>query len=353
MKVLSVVGARPQFVKLAPVHEALNDAGAEHVVVHTGQHYDPAMSDDFFASLVIPAPRHNLEVGSDSHGVQTGAMMTRLDPLLAQEAPDWVIVYGDTNSTLAGALCAVKQHLKLAHVEAGLRSFNRRMPEEHNRILTDHAADVCLAPTALAMENLDREGLAARSLQVGDVMVDVLNRVAAEVEASPVSSPLPTRGDFALATIHRADNTDSRDRLASILDALGRLPLPVYIAAHPRLRARCAEFGLAPGGSVKFVPPLRYPQLVQGLASACAVITDSGGLQKEAYLMNVPTVTVRSETEWPETLADSWNVLVEDPRDIAAAATRPRPAPRSEEPYGLGDAAPRVVAALLDRQHAS
>ena len=347
MKVLSVVGARPQFVKLAPISQALQRRGHTHFIVHTGQHYDQDMSADFFALLQIPSPDVNLHVGSGSHGVQTGAMMAALDPLLASEQPDWVLVYGDTNSTLAAALCAGKLQLPLAHLEAGLRSFNRRMPEEHNRVLTDHASDLCLAPSELAMSHLAAEGLASRSTWVGDVMVDVLYASRDRLADAPVPSPIDGESHYILATIHRPENTDSPDRLRAIIKALQNLPHHVYLAMHPRLRARCEEYGLVVrAGALQPIAPLSYTQVVQALISAACVITDSGGLQKEAFLLGAPTVTVRGETEWPETLTDQWNVLSPDPSNIASVATRPRPRKLPTAVYGDGEAAQRAVRRL-------
>lgn len=240
MRILSIVGARPQIVKLAPVAAALERAGHAHVIVHTGQHYDVAMSDVFFADLAIPPPAVHLGVGSASHGVQTGRILAELDPVLQRERPEWVFVYGDTNSTIAGALAAVKLHLPVAHLEAGLRSFNRRMPEEHNRVLTDHAADLLLAPTALAMENLAREGLAGRSLLVGDVMTDICLRVRDEVQGTRPESVRSQvdEGGYVVATLHRPGNTDDPARLGQIVAALRELEVPVLLAAHPRLVAR-------------------------------------------------------------------------------------------------------------------
>lgn len=351
MRVLSVVGARPQFVKLAPVATALRAAGHEHVVVHTGQHYDENMSQSFFDTLGIPAPDVNLGIGSGGHGAQTGAMLAAMEPVMTEHAPDWVLAYGDTNSTIASALSAVKLHLRLAHLEAGLRSFNRRMPEEHNRVLTDHAADLCLAPTQVAVGNLDREGLGGRTVLVGDVMTDVVRQVAASVEQHPVLSPVPhTGGGHVLATIHRPDNTDDPDRLRAVLGALADLDRPVYLAAHPRLKA-CADAAGIPlaAGAVTVVSPLSYPQLVQALQGAAAVVTDSGGLQKEAFLLGVPTTTVRTETEWVETLVDDWNVLTPSPADIPGAVARPAPTAVRAEPYGDGFAAERAVRALEAR----
>jgi UDP-N-acetylglucosamine 2-epimerase (non-hydrolysing) len=348
MRVVSVVGARPQFVKLAPVAEALTAAGDEHVIVHTGQHYDARMSDVFFADLAIPEPGVHLGVGSGSHGVQTGAMLAALDGVLAEHRPDWVLVYGDTNSTVAGALAGVKLHLPVAHLEAGLRSFNRLMPEEHNRVLTDHAADLLLVPTQVAMDHLAREGLAARSVLVGDVMTDVCLRVRdAVTETTPDLPDGVAAGDYVVATIHRAENTDDPGRLRAIVGALGVLDVPVLLLAHPRLVARCAEQGLSlETGALHTRPPLNYPEMVRAIVHARGVVTDSGGLQKEAYLLGVPCTTLRTETEWVETLADGWNVLDPDLSRLAAAAARPAPTVPRGQPYGSGDAAPRVVEEL-------
>lgn len=353
MKVVSVVGARPQFVKLAPVAQAFQDAGDEHVIVHTGQHYDPGLSDVFFADLRIPAPDVHLAVGSGSHGAQTGAMLGPLEDVLVREQPDWVLVYGDTNSTLAAAVAAVKVHLPLAHLEAGLRSFNRRMPEEHNRVLTDHAADLLLAPTEVAMKHLADEGLAARSELVGDVMTDVCFRVRDAVLArgpEPVAGLEP--GEYVVSTIHRAENTDDPDRLRAIVDGLAGLPFPVLLLAHPRLRARCAEHGVTlERGSIVVADPLPYPEMVAAVLGSRGVVTDSGGLQKEAYLLARPCTTLRTETEWVETLADGWNVLVPDATGLAEVVGRTVDAPRGT-PYGAGDAARRVTTVLAERHAA-
>ncbi|MCD0484712.1 UDP-N-acetylglucosamine 2-epimerase (non-hydrolyzing) [Streptacidiphilus sp. ASG 303] len=359
MKVLSVVGARPQLVKLAPVAEALTAAGARHVIVHTGQHYDADLSDVFFTGLGIPAPDVHLGVGSGSHGVQTGGVLAALDPVLAAERPDWVLVYGDTNSTLAGAVAAVKQHLPVAHLEAGLRSFNRRMPEEHNRVLTDHAADLLLAPTEEAVRHLAAEGLAERTELVGDVMVDVCLRVrdAALAERRVPRLPEGVAADrpYLLATLHRAENTDDPKRLAAIADALAALPLPVALLAHPRLLARAGEHGVELArGAVRVGRPLPYADLVAAVLGSAGVVTDSGGLQKEAYLLGRPCTTLRPETEWPETLEGGWNALVPDPQLLTAAAwaataARPAPAAPRGAPYGDGRAAGRVARVLTER----
>jgi len=349
VRILSIVGARPQFVKLAPVADAFATAGVEHLIVHTGQHYDSRMSDVFFAELAIPEPDVHLGVGSGSHGVQTGAMLSALDGVLDEHRPDWVLVYGDTNSTVAGALAAVKLHLPVAHLEAGLRSFNRRMPEEHNRVLTDHAADLLLAPTQVAVGHLAAEGLAARTVLVGDVMTDVCFRVRDAVLARP--HPLPAAveqaGAHLVATIHRADNTDDPDRLAAIVAALADLPLPVLLLAHPRLAARAAEFGISlQTGSIVPAPPLPYPAMVSAVVRSRGVVTDSGGLQKEAYLLGVPCTTLRTETEWVETLKGGWNVLDPELTQVRSVAARPAPTTDRGSPYGDGRSAHRVAETL-------
>jgi len=353
VKIVSAVGARPQFVKLAPIAEAAAAAGVEHVIVHTGQHYDPMLSDVFFDDLHIPAPDVHLGVGSGSHGVQTGAMLAALDGVFDAEQPDWVLVYGDTNSTVAAALSAVKLHIPVAHLEAGLRSFNRRMPEEHNRVLTDHAADLLLAPTDVAAEHLAAEGLASRTVVVGDVMTDVLFKVRDEVAAriSPLVAQLGVMpGEHYVATIHRAENTDDPNRLAQITDALAELDRPVILLAHPRLVAKAASNGISlTRGALLAHPPLAYPDLVAALLSCGGVVTDSGGLQKEAFLLRVPCTTLRTETEWVETVQLGWNVLPQQIADIAPAVARPRPAATDAAPYGDGQAATRVIEELLAR----
>jgi UDP-N-acetylglucosamine 2-epimerase (non-hydrolysing) len=361
LKVLSVVGARPQLVKLGAMAAAFRGTPHHHVIVHTGQHYDASLSDVFFTGLRIPEPDRHLGVGSGTHGAQTGAVMAALDPVLAAERPDWVLVYGDTNSTLAGAVCAVKQQLPVAHLEAGLRSFNRRMPEEHNRVLTDHAADLLLAPTEEAIRHLGNEGLGDRAVIVGDVMVDVCrgvrDRLIAETATGrPAAARLPAGIDpelpYLVATLHRAENTDDADRLGELADALADLPLPVALPAHPRLLSRADRHGVKlDRGAVRVGPPLPYAEMVAAVLRARSVITDSGGLQKEAYVLGRVCTTLRSETEWPETLVDGWNTLVPRPRDVGPAAfadivLRARPTRPPGTPFGDGRAAGRVIQAL-------
>jgi UDP-N-acetylglucosamine 2-epimerase (non-hydrolysing) len=358
VKVLSVVGARPQLIKLAPIAAAFAKTDHQHVIVHTGQHYDADLSDVFFTGLGIPDPDVHLAVGSGSHGVQTGAVLSAMDAVLTREQPDWVLVYGDTNSTLAGAVAAVKQHFRVAHLEAGLRSFNRRMPEEHNRVLTDHAADLLLAPTEEAMRHLAAEGLGERSVLVGDVMVDVCLRVRDDVRAGAHVRPeLPEGIDPArphlLATLHRAENTDDPERLGALIDALATLPLPVALLAHPRLIARAEHFGLKLRRDSLFPGrPLPYAGMVAAVLGSSGVVTDSGGLQKEAYLLGRPCTTLRPETEWVETLRGDWNRLVPDPWTLGDewddVAMRPAPTGERGEPYGDGRASGRVAAVLQE-----
>jgi UDP-N-acetylglucosamine 2-epimerase (non-hydrolysing) len=350
LKILSVVGARPQFVKLGPVAKALRGADLDHTIVHTGQHYDSKLSDVFFSDLGIPEPDVHLGVGSGTHGFQTGTMLSGLDPVLMERAPDCVLVYGDTNSTLAGALSAAKLKIPVAHLEAGLRSRNRAMPEEINRVLTDHAADLCLAPTRVAMENLVFEGIGDRASLVGDVMTDVClstrdlvaaqNRPVPRVEASEV---------FVLATLHRAENTDNADRLMKLLGRLAALPYPVLLAVHPRLRDRARAAGISlTTGALRPVDPLSYPDMIAAILRAKAIVTDSGGLQKEAFLLETPTVTLRSETEWVETLECGFNVLAPDGEDLSELVDRQVNAHSYlGSPYGDGKAASRVVEAML------
>ena len=349
MRVLSVVGARPQFVKLAPIHHALIAAGYSHIIVHTGQHYDRDMSDVFFEDLNIPHPDENLAVGSASHGAQTGAMLGLLEESFLRHKPDWVLVYGDTNSTLAAALAAVKLHVRLAHLEAGLRSFNRQMPEEHNRVLTDHAADLLLAPTEVAARHLHNEGLASRTVIVGDVMTDVClamrDRVSLEAPQMPVS--WNSSSDYVVSTIHRQENTDDAERLKKIINYLASSSREVRLLTHPRLKHKAAEFGIQlQQGNLAVFDPLSYPQLVYAVLGARGVITDSGGLQKEAFLLRTPCITVRTETEWVETVTLGWNLLDAECQGSIDDILNKSYTEPSEHPYGIGNAANGAVAAL-------
>ena len=359
MRVLTVVGARPQFVKAAPVSRVLLATGHDEILVHTGQHYDDAMSAAFFRDLELPEPAVNLEVGGGSHGAMTGEMLRRLEPVVAEHEPDAVLVYGDTNSTLAGAVVAAKiafadgRRPWLAHVEAGLRSFNRRMPEERNRIVADHLADLLLAPTPAAMANLEREGLGERAELAGDVMVDAHTWAVAHA-SSRLPQVAAERAGYVLLTLHRAENVDDPARLRSILDGLD-VGLPVIFPVHPRTREAIERSGRPLPANVTTIEPAGYLEMVALEAHARAIATDSGGVQKEAYLAGVPCVTLRSETEWVETVEAGWNRVVDaDPGALARALAdehfmrRHRPRPPL---YGDGRAAARIVAAL-ERHHA-
>ncbi len=356
MKVASVVGARPQFIKAAPVSRALRKV-ADEVLVHTGQHYDRELSAVFFEELDIPQPDVNLGVGSGTHGWQTGQMLMGIEEILLEEAPDRVLVYGDTNSTLAGALAAAKLHIPVAHVEAGLRSFNRRMPEEHNRVLTDHAADLLFCPTQTAVDNLAREGITEGVHLVGDVMFDALlyNAALAEERSEALTRLHLTPGHYALVTVHRPRNTDHPARLRAILSALeevGRM-MPLMFPAHPRTRQAIDNLQptsgrVAPFSSdLRVIEPVGYLDMLALEQHADVILTDSGGVQKEAYLFEKPCITLREETEWVETVEAGWNVLVGADRDAIVAAARDfRPRGTPPPLFGDGHASERIVALL-------
>lgn len=348
MKVVSVVGARPQFIKAAPVSRLLRREHVE-VLVHTGQHYDENMSAVFFDELDIPTPDYHLGVGSGPHGAQTGAMLARIEEVLLAEKPDWVLVYGDTNSTLAGALAAAKLHVRVAHVEAGLRSFNRAMPEEINRVVADHVSDLLLCPSRTAVDNLAAEGITRGVHLVGDVMADALAFAAERARGrSDVLKRLGlTERGYLLATVHRAENTDDPNRLRSILAAFDALGETVVFPAHPRTRKAVEALGYAPGASVRLLEPFGYLDMVRLEQSARMILTDSGGIQKEAYWLGVPCVTLRDETEWVETVQAGWNVLVGADTARIVEAVRSFALPAKRPPlYGDGQAAERCVALL-------
>jgi UDP-GlcNAc3NAcA epimerase len=349
ISLLTVVGARPQFVKAAVVSRAIarhNAAGAAvsitEQIIHTGQHYDENMSRVFFEEMEIPAPAANLQIGSGTHGQTTGRMLEAVEAQILQRKPDWVLVYGDTNSTLAGALAAAKLHVPVAHVEAGLRSYNQRMPEEVNRVLTDHVSTLLMCPTANAVENLAREGIAAGVHCVGDVMYDAVLHYRRKAIAPA------EKGPFALATIHRAENTDDPDRLRRILAALGQASLPVLLPLHPRTRAVIVREGIRVGGALRIIEPLSYFAMLGHLQGCSFVVTDSGGLQKEAYFFGRKCITVRRETEWVELVAAGHNRLADADEQAIAAALEwaMQPPPAGDSLYGAGDAAQRLIAVL-------
>jgi UDP-N-acetylglucosamine 2-epimerase len=351
MKIFTVVGARPQFIKAAPVSSAIRQRHQEFLV-HTGQHYDEGMSAVFFRELNIPEPDVNLGVGSGSHGAQTAAMIAGLEALLLEQQPDWVLLYGDTNSTLAGAIAASKLNIKIAHVEAGLRSYNRTMPEEINRVLTDHVSELLFCPTQTAVDNLTREGITRGVCHVGDVMVDSLYAARARAEEATVLQTyhLP-KGGFYLATIHRPANTDDRQALAGIVQGFAALDNPILLPIHPRLRAALQRENLTIPENVVVIEPVSYLNMVALLDAAKLVITDSGGLQKEAYILSRPCVTVRPETEWVETLLAGWNRLTEPyPSALQAAVAAALDAKPADHPnfYGDGHASQQIVQWLTD-----
>jgi len=352
MKVLTVVGTRPQFIKAFPVSRVLREDHVE-ILVHTGQHYDEMLSDVFFEELSIPEPDHHLGVGSDSHAVQTAAMMIELDGLLDEYDPDVVLVYGDTNSTLSGALTASKRDPTVAHVEAGLRSFDLDMPEERNRILTDAISDVLFVPSERARENLRAEGIEEGVHTSGDVTYDALLAVRDRaIEQSTILNEIGfDDGNYVLATVHRAVNTDDPNRLGSILTALVESPLPVVFPAHPRTvdaleRERWWDEARE---KLHVIEPVGYLDFVRLVDGAERVATDSGGVQKEAFYLNTPCVTLRDRTEWVETVDCGWNVLVGADSDaIHTALSQPFDRSKQPELYGDGNASERIVAALAD-----
>ena len=346
MRVLSVVGTRPQFVKLGPVDGALSASGIDHVIVHTGQHHHEWLSDAFYRELGLPAPDDHLAVGSGSHGAQTARMLEACERSVQEHRPDVVVNYGDTNSTLAGTLAAAKLRIPTVHVEAGVRSFDRSMPEEINRLAVDHVSTSCLAPTQTAMDNLAAEGLGDRATLVGDVMIDVLLRTHATVTDADVAAEVDPEAGYVLATLHRPENADHPERLASIIDALASFDTPVLFPAHPRVLDQAERHRVRlDRGSVIVVAPLSYRSLIATLAHARAVITDSGGLQKEAHDLGVPCTTVRASTEWPETLVGGSNVLCPDPGTLGDVAFRDVAV---TPPPAVPEAAPLVVRAIRD-----
>ncbi|MCC6772658.1 MAG: UDP-N-acetylglucosamine 2-epimerase (non-hydrolyzing) [Gemmatimonadaceae bacterium] len=353
MKVLTIVGARPQFIKAWPVGRALQAAGIVEHLVHSGQHYDDQMSQVFFDEMGIRAPDQNLEVGSGAHGAQTGRMLIALEQVMEAERPDWVLVYGDTNTTLAGAVAACKLHIPIAHVESGLRSYNRRMPEEHNRVLTDHCSSLLLCPTQTAVDNLTREGVTEGVHLVGDVMYDAVVHFGAVARArSQVLSRTEVQeGAYYLATIHRPYNTDDPDRLVGLLTALDQLDAPVVLPMHPRTHARLATHRRDGAfQQLRIIPPVGYLDMLRLEHGARAVVTDSGGVQKESYFFGVPCFTLRPETEWVETVQSGWNTLAgDDGAELSAlVAGWQRPTLPPPPFFGSGDAAVRI-AALLTR----
>jgi UDP-GlcNAc3NAcA epimerase len=357
MKVVTIVGARPQFIKAAPVSKALREAGHSEFLLHTGQHYDYGMSQVFFEELGLATVDVNLDVRSGNHGQQTGQMLIGIEKVLFKEKTEWVLVYGDTNSTLAGALAAVKLQIPLAHVEAGLRSYNREMPEELNRVLTDHCADILFCPTQTAVDNLAREGITLGVHLVGDTMYEaVLQFSEIARQRSTILRDLELQPKkYLLATVHRASNTDDPENLRNILAAFAEIQEPIIFPVHPRTRQKISELGLDTSQSKiknpQFIDPVGYLDMLMLEQNSRLILTDSGGMQKEAYWLGVPCVTLREETEWVETVESGRNVLVGTEPDRILAGLK-HIFPSSDQPsalFGAGQSAQEIVRILGER----
>jgi len=350
MKIVSIIGARPQFIKAATVSRFIRTGiGINEILLHTGQHYDQNMSDIFFRELDIPEPAYNLGIGSGSHAFQTGEMVKGIEDFLLKEKPEWTLIYGDTNSTLAGALASVKLHIPVAHIEAGLRSFNRIMPEEINRIVADRISDLLFAPTQTAINNLKNEGLSEITVFSGDVMLDSVLYYKDKVLRNPDQikiKNLPAK--YLLATIHRAENTDNIENLKTLFLALSTASLPVVLPIHPRTKKIISDtITIAP--NIMIIEPVGYLEMLKLTMDSFKVVTDSGGLQKEAYFLKKQCITIRSETEWVETLHDNWNIVTGiDPEKILKAIYAPTPLSKQKDEFGNGSAAEIIVNKLIN-----
>ncbi|MBI0581603.1 MAG: UDP-N-acetylglucosamine 2-epimerase (non-hydrolyzing) [Methanomassiliicoccales archaeon] len=347
MKILSIVGARPQFVKVSPVHKAVSKRH-EHSILHTGQHYDYQMSQVFFEELNIPVPDYYLGVGSGSHGAQTGKMLAAIEEVLIKDRPDLMLVYGDTNSTLAGALAAVKMGIPIGHIEAGLRSYRHGMPEEINRVLTDHVSDLLFCPSQISKDNLKKEGVSKGVHVVGDTMTEVLLDLEDRINDDVLDKLGVKKGDYVLCTIHRQENADDRKNMEEIIGAVISSDRKFVIPLHPRTRKNLAGWnmlsGLERADNVVLTEPQNFMAFTSLEKNAAKIMTDSGGVQKEAYFFGVPCVTVRDETEWVETLQDGWNVLVGAHRDsIASALAAEKPLVERGTSYGDSRVSERIV----------
>ncbi len=353
MKIISVVGARPQFIKLAPLSKQLSKNHNE-IIIHTGQHYDARLSKVFFDLLNIPKPHYNLNIGSNTHGAQTGRMLEQIEKLLQRQKPKLVIVFGDTNSTLAGALAATKLHIPVAHIESGMRSFNKKMPEERNRILTDHISDLHFCSTKQSAQWLKDEGIVKNVFVVGDIMIDALaNHVKrAEMQSTILKKLKLKPKQYALATIHRAENTDDGERLESILNGLKHSKKDILLPLHPRTKKFIKKHRLThllASKNIKHIPPVNYYDMLSLEQHARLIITDSGGMQKEAYFFKVPCVTLRDETEWVETIAHGWNTLVgANSKKIIQKIRSTHKPKKYTSIYGHGTAAKKIVT-LIDQ----
>ncbi|HHW02479.1 MAG TPA: UDP-N-acetylglucosamine 2-epimerase (non-hydrolyzing) [Thermoanaerobacterales bacterium] len=345
MKIATIVGARPQFIKAAPVSRVLRKYHNE-ILIHTGQHYDKNMSDIFFDELDIPRPDYNLNVGSGPHGKQTGEMLIKIEEVLVREKPDAVIVYGDTNSTLAGALAASKLLISVIHVEAGLRSYNKKMPEEQNRVLTDHISSILFCPTKTAVENLMKEGITNNVFNVGDVMYDAIlfNLDIAERKSNILSQLQLKKNEYILATVHRAENTDTYENLYNIIHSFNDSQELIVFLVHPRTRKAMQDYGIKLSNNVKVIDPVGYLDMIILEKYANKIVTDSGGIQKEAFILGVPCITLRHETEWVETVKDKWNILVgTDKEKIIEAIKCFWPSNMRGNYFGEGKAGEKIV----------
>ena len=347
MKIINIIGARPQFIKVGIVNKALKENSKfDSLIIHTGQHYDENMSKIFFDELEISRPDYNLNVGSGSHGKQTAAMLSGIEEVLIKEKPDWVLVYGDTNSTIAGSLAASKLHIKIAHVEAGLRSFNRLMPEEINRIATDHISDLLFAPTENAMNLLAKEGLLDKSVFSGDVMYDSILYYSKLAEEKVNIKDITDESNFYLATIHRQENTDNLDRLQNIFNAFSEMDSPVILPIHPRTKNILNRITF--NDNIKIIEPVSYLEMIQLLKNCKKVLTDSGGLQKEAYFLKKQCITLRDETEWTETLNNNWNFIVGAETNLILEKINTEEISVQHDYFGDGKSAKKILDSILN-----
>jgi UDP-GlcNAc3NAcA epimerase len=348
LKIVTILGARPQFIKAAAVSSSFSKHFDE-ILIHTGQHYDANMSDVFFEELNIPNPKYHLNIGSGSHGAMTGAMLAEIEKVLESEIPDFVMVYGDTNSTVAGALAASKLLIPVIHVEAGLRSFNKAMPEEQNRILTDHISDLLFAPTQTAIDHLKNEGITKGVHLVGDVMYDgILHFTEIARKKSRILTTLNlSEKQFILCTIHRAENTDNPDRLKAIFKGLNAVNEQIVLPIHPRTQKCVKAYGIDIASHILVIDPLGYLDMVMLESAAKKIVTDSGGIQKEAFFLGVPCVTLREETEWVETVESGWNLLVgSDYTRIGDAINNFNPVTERKDYFGNGDTSQQMIAII-------
>ncbi len=344
MKIIAIIGARPQFIKHAPIELAMKETNIEFITIHTGQHYDENMSKVFFDELGMQPPKHMLDIGSPNHGVQTGKMMIEMEAIIVEEKPNAILVYGDTNSTLAGALVAAKLHIPVIHLEAGLRSWNKAMPEEVNRILTDHVSEILLAPTPIAVENLKRENITKKVYLTGDVMCDMVH-IYKNMKIENTDTP----DEFYYATIHRPYNTDDPSRLRNILQEFENLDAKVILAIHPRTSNKLKSFNINVENykNINVKPPVSYFENIELQSKAKGLITDSGGMQKEAYMLKTKCVTIRPETEWIETLDGQWNSLCFNNLAEISQLLKIAPTNYKENLYGDGQAAKEIVQLIL------